>query len=174
MSLYDVMGFMTFLVACAAAAAPGMRFTPGDWYARLDKPRWTPPDRVFAPVWTVLYFLIAVSGWLFWSAGAESDRRDEARSLLPLVLFMVQLALNALWPVLFFGLRLPGYAFAGILLLWCAILATILLFAPLQPVAAWLLVPYLLWVTFAAALNFSIWRRSLARRVQRPPGGWNL
>lgn len=174
MSLHDVMGFMTFLVACAAAAAPGMRFTPGDWYARLDKPRWTPPDRMFAPVWTVLYFLIAISGWLFWSAGAEGDRRDEARSLLPLVVFMVQLVLNALWPVLFFALRLPGYAFAGILLLWCAIVATILLFAPLQPVAAWLLVPYLLWVTFAAALNFSIWRRSRARRGQRLHGGWNL
>jgi tryptophan-rich sensory protein len=151
-----------------------MRFTPGDWYARLDKPRWTPPDRVFAPIWTVLYFLIALAGWLVWSTGAEDDRRDEARSLLALVAFTVQLALNALWPVLFFGLRLPGYAFVEILLLLLAILTTILLFAPLHPVAAWLLVPYLLWVGFAAALNFSIWRRSLLRRANRSGGGWNL
>jgi len=158
MSLYDVMGFMSFLVAVAAAAAPGIKCRPGEWYAHLDKPAWTPPDWLFAPVWTVLYFTIAVSGWLVWDAGRENgiSRAD----VLPIAVFLLQLVFNGLWSVLFFGLRLPGYAFADILLLLAAILATIVLFFPVHPFAAYLLVPYFLWVAFAAGLNWSVWRRN--------------
>ena len=155
MSLHDVLGFMTFIVACAAAAAAGMKFRPGEWYAVLRKPVWTPPDWVFPVVWTVLYFMIAIAGWLVWTgAGSEG-------AVLPLAVFGLQLVFNALWSFLFFGLRLPGSAFADLVLLWLAILATILLFLPLQPVAAWLLVPYLLWVGYAGALNFTIWRLNI-------------
>jgi len=159
MSLHDVLGFMTFIVACAAAAAPGMKFRPGVWYAALRKPAWTPPDWVFPVVWTVLYFMIAIAGWLVWTGAGGQD------AALPLVVFGLQLVFNALWSALFFGLRLPGYAFADLLLLWLTILATILLFLPLHPVAAWMLLPYLLWVAFAGALNFAIWRLNRARGV---------
>ena len=159
MSLHDVLGFMTFIVACAAAAAPGMKFRPGAWYAVLRKPAWTPPDWVFPVVWTVLYFMIAIAGWLVWTGAGSQD------AVLPLVVFGLQLVFNALWSALFFGLRLPGYAFADLVLLWLAILATILLFLPLHPVAAWMLLPYLLWVAFAGALNFAIWRLNSAGRV---------
>jgi translocator protein len=165
MTLYDVFGFMTFLVACAAAAAPGVRFRPGEWYAHLDKPAWTPPDWLFAPVWTVLYFMIAIAGFLVWSegrvAGAGSARVGGlGNDIVPLAVFLAQLVLNGLWTFLFFGLQRPGYAFADILLLLAAILATIVLFFPLHPVAAWLLVPYFLWVAFAAGLNASVWLRN--------------
>jgi translocator protein len=161
MSLHDVLGFMTFIVACAAAAAPGMKFQPGEWYAALRKPAWTPPDWVFPVVWTVLYFMIAIAGWLVWT-GAGSDG-----AALPLAVFGLQLVFNGFWSVLFFGLRLPGYAFADLVLLWLTILATVLLFLPLQPVAAWLLVPYLLWVGYAGALNFTIWRLNMPERSAR-------
>jgi len=158
MSLYDVLGFMSFLVAVAAAAAPGIKCRPGEWYAHLDKPPWTPPDWLFAPVWTVLYFMIAVSGWLVWDAGREAGMSKA--DVLPLAVFLAQLVLNGLWSLLFFGLRLPGYAFVDILLLLAAILATIVLFYPVHPLAAWLLAPYFLWVAFAAGLNASVWARN--------------
>jgi tryptophan-rich sensory protein len=164
MSLYDVFGFMTFLVAVAAAAAPGIKCRPGEWYAHLDKPPWTPPDWLFAPVWTVLYFMIAVSGWLVWEAGRAGGVGPET-GVLALVVFLLQLVLNGLWSVLFFGLQRPGFAFADILLLLAAILATITLFFPLHPVAAWLLVPYFLWVAFAAGLNYSVWQRNRAQNA---------
>lgn len=165
MSLYDVLGFMSFLVACAAAAAPGIKCRPGEWYAHLDKPPWTPPDWLFAPVWTLLYFMIAVSGWLVWDAGRVDGAGKAA--WLPLAVFLAQLVLNGLWSVLFFGLRLPGYAFVDILLLLAAILATILLFYPVHALAAWVLVPYFLWVAFAAGLNASVWARNREHNAAR-------
>jgi len=167
MTLYNILGFMTFVVACAAAAAPGVKFQPGEWYAHLDKPPWTPPDWFFAPVWTVLYFMIALAGFLVWTEGREKGEAMGEPSVVPLVAFALQLALNALWPYLFFGLRRPGYAFAEILCLEAAILATILLFLPVQPVAAWLLVPYFLWVAFAAGLNYSVWQRNMETKAAR-------
>jgi benzodiazapine receptor len=172
MTLYNILGFMTFIVACAAAAAPGVKFRPGEWYAHLDKPPWTPPDWVFAPVWTVLYFMIAIAGFLVWSEGQESGVSslrdlDEVESVLPLAVFAVQLALNALWSFLFFGLQRPGYAFAEVVLLWLAILATIFLFFPVSAVAGWLLIPYLLWVSFAAGLNYSVWQRNIESKAGR-------
>ena len=159
MSLYDVLGFMSFFVAVAAAAAPGVKCRPGEWYAHLDKPPWTPPDWLFGPVWTLLYFMIAVAGWLAWDAG-RGDGVTAREDVLPLAVFLLQLVLNGLWSFLFFGMQRPGYAFADIVLLFVAILATIVLFFPLHPVAGWLLVPYLLWVAFAAGLNYSVWQRN--------------
>lgn len=123
----------------------------GDWYLTLNKPSWNPPGWVFGPVWTLLYTMMAIAAWLVWRKGGIAKQRR------PLTLFAVQLLLNALWTPLFFGLHMLGVAFAEIILLWIAILATILAFRKVSPSAAWLLVPYLLWVTFAAILNATLW-----------------
>lgn len=139
-----------FLAITFAAASFGAQFLPGPWYAALAKPAWTPPDWVFTPVWTVLYFLIAVSGCLVWER--------EWRIGLPLGLWLVQLGLNAAWSWLFFGLERPELAAIDIIVLLTAILATAYAFARVSRPAALLLVPYALWVSYATALNVAIWR----------------
>lgn len=154
-TLRMTLGLIGFVVLCLAAGGIGSIFTAqsvGDWYVALRKPSFNPPSWVFGPVWTALYIAMGVAAWLVW-------RRQGAPGVwTALAVFGVQLALNVLWSYLFFGLRLPGVAFAEILVLWAAILATILLFRPISPLAAWLLVPYLAWVSFASLLNFSLWR----------------
>ncbi|MCU0784896.1 MAG: tryptophan-rich sensory protein [Verrucomicrobia bacterium] len=125
---------------------------PGEWYATLKKPSWNPPGWIFGPVWTALYTMMAVAAWLVWKRGGFVAQRR------PLLIFLAQLALNALWTPLFFGLHRPGLAFAEIVLLWLAIAATIPTFWRVSSLAAWLLVPYLAWVSFAAVLNFTLWR----------------
>lgn len=157
MDFEALLDLLLFVVACCTAAVPGILFPPGGWYARLDKPRWRPPDRVFAPVWSVLYLMIAVAGWLAW-------RGADGAAWPALAAYVVQLALNASWTPLFFGLRRPDLALVDIVALWFAIVATIVLFAPLSATAAWLLVPYLAWVSFAVALNASIWWRNRPAR----------
>lgn len=141
-----------FLVLCFGAAALGSPFIPGDWYAGLTKPAWNPPSWVFGPVWTALYTMMAVAAWLVWQRSAGGVRR------LALGLFLAQLVLNAAWTPLFFGLHLLGVALAEMLLLWVAIAATIIAFHRVHRLAAWLLVPYLAWVSFAAFLNLALWR----------------
>jgi tryptophan-rich sensory protein len=145
---------LVLLAACFGTAAVGAALTAHsvrDWYPNLRVPAWAPPNAVFGPVWTVLYALMALAAWLVWrGAGGPASRPA-------LGLFAVQLGLNAAWSGLFFALRSPGAALAEIILLWCAIGATILSFRRLSALAAGLLVPYLLWVTFAAALNGAIW-----------------
>jgi len=144
-----------FVLAALAAASSGAIFKPGDWYRTLRKPGWTPKPWVFPVVWTPLYGTIAVSGWLAWR---------EAGLFVPAFLaYGLQLLLNAGWSGLFFGLRRPDLAFADIVLLWMSIAATIAAFAPISPAAAWLLVPYLAWVTIATALNLSVWRLNADR-----------
>lgn len=122
------------------------------WYLTLTKPPWNPPSWVFGPVWTLLYILMGVAAWLVWRLGVGDPKVRVA-----LVLFGVQLLLNLLWSVLFFGLRSPGWALLEIVVLWAFILATLLAFYRLRPAAGLLLVPYQLWVTFATALNTAIW-----------------
>jgi len=141
-----------WLAACFAAASLGAVFMPGEWYASLQKPTWNPPGWVFGPVWTVLYTMMAVAAWLVWRRGGFAARRG------PLLTFLAQLALNAFWTPLFFGLHWPGIAFAEITLLWLAIAATLVAFWLVSRTAAWLLAPYLAWVSFAAVLNFTLWR----------------
>jgi benzodiazapine receptor len=148
-SLFVLLGF---IVACFLAALTGAVFRPGDWYERLAKPSWRPPNRLFAPVWTILYFTIAVSGWLVWREVGF------ASAALPLSIYALQLVLNAAWTPLFFGLHRVDLGFLDIVLLWLSIVATIALFYPIHAGAALLLLPYLAWVTFAATLNFAIWR----------------
>jgi translocator protein len=144
-----------FLAVCFATAAVGAALTAAtvhDWYPTLHKPAWTPPNWVFGPAWTTLYILMALAAWLVWRRGGWTARRGA------LGLFAVQLVLNAAWSGLFFTLRSPGVAFAEIMLLWCVILATLWSFGRVSSLAASLFVPYLLWVTYAATLNGTIWR----------------
>lgn len=150
-----VAALVGWLVLCYGAAAVGAQFLPGPWYAQLAKPAWTPPAWLFAPVWTVLYGMMAVAAWLIWREWRERGFGEAGPALL---LFVVQLGLNSAWSGLFFGLRRPGLALVDIVALWVAIGITVIAFWRVRRAAALLLVPYLLWVTFAAALNFAIWR----------------
>jgi tryptophan-rich sensory protein len=122
------------------------------WYAGLQRPFFTPPDWLFGPVWTILYFLMGVSVFLVWHRGVDSRAVRFAMAL-----YLVQLGLNALWTPLFFGLQMPFLAFVEIIVLWTAIVFTVLAFASVSKIAAWLLVPYLAWTSFAAVLNGAIW-----------------
>ena len=151
----ELVGLLVAIVVCFAAAGIGSLATVGaipTWYAALHKPSWNPPNWIFGPVWSLLYLMMAVAAWQVWRTAGWSGAR------LALGLFASQLVLNVGWSVVFFGLERPGWAFVEIVGLWCTILATLLLFRPISPVAALLLVPYLLWVTFASALNFAVWR----------------
>jgi tryptophan-rich sensory protein len=148
----SAVAFVVFFMACLAAASTGIFFRPGRWYASLQRPSWRPPDALFGPVWLVLYVMIATSGWLVWrDAGL-------AGAALPLAVYTLQLVLNGLWSWLSFGLRRLDLAFFEMGALWLSILATILAFQPISATAAWLLVPYLAWVSFALFLNFTLWR----------------
>ena len=141
---------LALATAGIAGACTGNSNTTG-WYASLAKPSWTPPNWVFGPVWTALYANMAVAAWLVWR------RRPRKRVGWALGLFSLQLILNIAWTPVFFGLQRPGLALVDILLLWLAIGMTVVAFHGIRPLAGWLLIPYLLWVSFAAALNMAIW-----------------
>ncbi len=143
------------LLASFAVAGLGGYWTSlglGPWYDSLAKPSWTPPNRVFGPVWTTLYTLMAVAAWLVWRV------RDKPGAKVALSLYALQLTLNLAWSGIFFGLRSVGYGFFEVVLLWASIAATIVAFTRVRPVASALLVPYLGWVSYASALNYALWR----------------
>ena len=148
----QILHLVLSIAVCFAAAGIGAQFLPGEWYAGLNKPSWNPPNRIFGPVWSVLYLMMAVSVWLVWRKLGWREGRE------PLMLFAVQLVLNAAWSWFFFGLKRPELALIDIAALWLAIVTTIWSFRPISNVAAWLLVPYLGWVTFATLLNLALWR----------------
>ena len=153
----DILGLIGWLAVTFAAAFVGARASieARDFYAELIQPAWAPPAWVFGPVWTGLYALMAVAAWLVWrSAGPRVHRTA-------LTLFIIQLAVNALWSWLFFAWKLGALAFAEVVLLWLLIVATLLAFWRVRPLAGILLVPYLLWVSFAAVLNYTLWRLNL-------------
>lgn len=125
---------------------------PGSWYQTIQKPSWNPPSWVFAPVWTTLYVLMGVALFLIWKNEENAFVKRYA-----ITLFAVQLVLNFFWSFIFFRLEEPGWAFAEIILLWVFILATIFSFARVNTLAAWLLVPYISWVSFASILTYTIW-----------------
>lgn len=154
-SFRQTLGLMVIAAICLAVAGIGSSFmpsAPSEWFTTLNKPSWNPPNWVFGPVWSLLYLMMAVAAWLVWR---QLGWRGAA---LPLALFAVQLLLNGAWTGMFFGLRRPWIAFAEIVLLWCAILATLLSFWRVTPVAGWLMIPYLAWVSFAAVLNLTLAR----------------
>lgn len=152
----DLPKLIISVIVCVVAGFIGslatMKSIP-TWYAGLTKPSFSPPNALFGPVWTALYIMMAAAAFLVWRRGFETEPVKIA-----LIVFGAQLILNILWSILFFGLKMPGLAFCEIILLWILILATILLFRKVTNVAAWLMVPYILWVSFAAALNYSLWR----------------
>lgn len=151
----SILALAGFLLLSLAAGAIGGRATypaiPG-WYQSLEKPSWTPPEWLFGPAWTTLYIFMGVAAWLVWRHGGWRSQKR------PLTLFVVQVVLNALWSLLFFGMRNPALGLVEIVVLWIAILATLLAFWKVSRLAGGLMVPYLAWVTFATALNFAIWR----------------
>jgi translocator protein len=139
-----------FVALCLSVAAVGGFATASsviDWYPTLNKPSWNPPSWLFGPVWTVLYIMMAVAAWLVW-------KQDDSRPAL--ILWGGQLALNLAWSFLFFGARSPILGLIDIIAMWLSIAATIFLFAQKSRVAAYLMVPYLCWVSFATALNAAI------------------
>lgn len=158
-----ILALLAFLLITFCAATAGAFTGPGDWYAQLRKPPGNPPGWVFGPVWTVLYTLMAVAAWIIWRStgrGEDAGRNDDfaRHRRTALALFFIQLALNAAWSPLFFGLRRPGWAMIDLCAMWLAIAATLAAFRRVNTAAAILLVPYLAWVTFAGYLNFMIWR----------------
>jgi benzodiazapine receptor len=153
--LVEIVALFLFVGLCLGIAALGAAVTATSvktWYAALNKPSFNPPNAVFGPVWTVLYILMAIAGWRVWRVADRKTARG------PLALFALQLALNLGWSVTFFGLERIGLSVAVILVLELAVVVTALAFRPIDRFAAWLLVPYVAWVGFAAILNIAIWR----------------
>jgi len=143
------MSFFVFLALVVAAASSGAFFMPGPWYDALTKPSWTPPDWVFPVAWTVLYTMIAIAGWLIWRAAGWSTA---------LAVWAIGLVLNALWSYFMFGRQDIGMALVDVAGLWVFTAAFLLAAWPIDKRAVLLFSPYLVWVSFAAALNFAVWR----------------
>jgi len=155
MKINNTFKLIISIVVSELAGIIGSAFTAPSiisWYIELVKPALNPPAWVFAPVWTTLFVFIGIAAFLVWKKGL--DRRDVK---IALGIFVGQLALNTLWSIIFFGLHSPGAALIEIVFLWLAILATIIAFYKISKPAAWLLVPYILWVSFASYLNYAIW-----------------
>jgi tryptophan-rich sensory protein len=162
MMIKDWIALLACLMLCAFVGFAGSRFSRdalADWYPVLRKPDLNPPNWLFAPIWTILYLVMGVAAWMIWRASPAPHVTSA------LIIFVVQLALNFFWSVVFFHWRRPDAAFIDLLLMWLAIVATIIAFAAVRPVAAVLLVPYLAWVTFAGYLNGGIWRLNRPSRV---------
>ncbi|MBI4225376.1 MAG: tryptophan-rich sensory protein [Candidatus Sungbacteria bacterium] len=154
MKIGNVFKLVIAILVSEAAGVIGAVFTTpaiqSGWYAGLVKPALNPPAWVFGPVWTALYFLMGVSLYLVWKSNVPEKKKA-------LMLFAAQLILNAVWTPVFFGAHAIGNALAIIVLLWAAIVLTILIFTKISKPAAWLLAPYILWISFAGYLNYSIW-----------------
>jgi tryptophan-rich sensory protein len=150
----QIVGLVAWLIVSFIAAVIGgaASVQAGPFYTQLLRPDWAPPATIFGPVWTVLYALMGIAAWLVWRVGGFHAAKSA------LTLFLVQLGLNALWTWMFFAWHRGGLAFADIVLLWALIVATLISFWRIRPLAGALLVPYLLWVSFAAALNYTVWR----------------
>jgi len=150
-----MLSLIVFMILCFSSAALGSVFANNSlkiWYSTIKKPFWNPPDKVFAPVWTVLYVMMAVAGWMVW------ERLPQKGFSTPIALFFVQLVLNVVWSAIFFALRSPGWAFVEVVILWVFIALTMISFWAIYWVAGVLFLPYFLWVSFASILNYAIWR----------------
>jgi translocator protein len=143
------------IIICMSAGVLGSLFTktgPDSWYSQLIQLNFSPPNWLFGPVWTILYILMGISLFLIWQKGLKKKDLKFAFGI-----FLLQLLFNAWWSILFFGLKDPKLAFVDIVILWFLIVFVIYLFSGIRKLAAWLLVPYLLWVSFATILNYGIW-----------------
>jgi benzodiazapine receptor len=150
----QIMGLVGWLVVTFTASVIGAvaSIQAKSFYSQLAQPNWAPPPGIFGPVWTALYALMGIAAWLVWRSGGFRPNKQA------LTLFLLQLALNALWSWLFFAWHSGVLALADILVLWILIVATLVSFWRVRPIAGVLLFPYLLWVSFAFALNFSLWQ----------------
>jgi len=150
----QVQGLVVWLVISFSASVVGAlaSIQAGPFYSQLVQPGWAPPPGIFGPVWTVLYALMGIAAWLVWRSGGFRANRQA------LVLFLLQLPFNAFWSWLFFAWHRGGLALADVLVLWILVLATLVSFWRVRPLAGALLIPYLLWVGFASALNYSVWQ----------------
>ncbi len=160
MKINNTFKLIIAIVVSELAGIIGSVFTTpsiAGWYAGIVKPVLNPPAWVFGPVWTTLFALMGIAAFLVWSSYAEASEDKKKGIKVALILFSTQLVLNTLWSIIFFGLHSPGGALVEIMFLWLAILATIVVFYKISRPAAWLLVPYILWVSFAGYLNFAIW-----------------
>ncbi len=154
MKIENIIKLAASIIICLMAGFIGSVFTVDSiqtWYMGIEKPFFNPPNWVFGPVWTTLFILMGISLYLVWSRGIKTNDAKIA-----LTLFAAQLVLNVLWSIIFFSLKSPFYAFIEIVILWTAILLTIIWFRKISKTAGYLLVPYILWVSFAAVLNLSI------------------
>lgn len=180
MKINDTIKLIISIVICESAGIIGSIFTVpsiSGWYAELVKPEFAPPNWVFGPVWTTLFALMGIAAFLIWkekeiaaSSRQDGTPRNDKKIKIALVIFAGQLVLNILWSIVFFGLHNPGLAFINIIALWLAIALTIIVFYKISPpsssawttegrgkLAAYMLIPYIIWVSFAAYLNYSIW-----------------
>ena len=150
----QILGLAGWLLVSFAASAVGAvaSIQAKSFYSQLVQPSWAPPPGIFGPVWTVLYTLMGIAAWLVWRSGGFGLNRQS------LTLFLLQLAFNALWSWLFFAWNLGASALADIVVLWILIVATLVSFWRVHPISGALLIPYLLWVSFACVLNFSLWQ----------------
>lgn len=155
----QAVGLAVSLLVCFATSAVGAlaSVNAGSFYAGLARPAWAPPGWLFGPVWTVLFLFMAIAVWLVWRSPQPAAGQRAAKRV-GIALFASQLAANALWSWLFFGWRLGAMAFAEVLVLWLLIACTLLAFWRISRPAGWLMLPYLLWVTFASVLNWALWR----------------
>jgi len=149
-NLLILLGFLVFTLAIGFVAGQVTAPNIASWYSDLAKPSFNPPNWVFAPVWTALYVLIALAAWRVWRVAGWRSRG--------LALWLIQLGLNFAWSFIFFGAQNPGAALADIVVLWLAIITTLIVFGRTDRIAGWLLIPYLLWVSFAGLLNFWVWQ----------------
>jgi translocator protein len=155
MKIIDILKLVASIILCQLAGLIGSIFTTPTiptWYESLKKPFFSPPNLIFGPVWVSLYLLMGISLFVIWQR-----RKNNFQTKKGLILFFVQLILNAFWSVAFFGLKSPFLGLINIILLWFAIFFTIQHFVKISKIAALLLLPYILWVSFAVVLNFSLW-----------------
>jgi|SRR6185312_629783 tryptophan-rich sensory protein len=143
---------LSLLAVALTAGVGGFAANSAQEYGNLQQPSWAPPSWLFGPVWTALYAAMAVAAWLVWRSGPIAETKGA------LAAYAAQLVLNAAWTPLFFGLGWRGIALIDITVLWVVLLATVVLFFRRSAVAGWLLVPYLVWTTFALCLNFAVWQ----------------
>lgn len=154
MSKKDVLPIVLSILIALSAGFIGSYFTASSvstWYTTINKPSFSPPNWIFAPVWTALYILMGVAAFLIWR------ERHHPQAKTALIFYGVQLVLNAFWSIIFFGMSNPGLALIELLVLWVLVLITMVKFYKINRTAGWLLAPYLLWGTFASILNYAIW-----------------
>jgi translocator protein len=152
--MMDILKLVISIVICEFAGIIGSFFTMKsipNWYKKIKKPSFNPPNWIFGPVWTLLYFLMGISLYLIWNSNKNLDIS------LAVIIFSIQLILNIAWSMIFFKLKSPKYAFIEIIFLFISILATIIIFYQISRIASYMLIPYILWVSFASILNFYVW-----------------